>query len=179
MRVLENARLRLELQAAGHAEEMFPLLSDPALYRHEGEPPASLAWLRERYARLESRRSADGRELWLNWIVRLPTGEAAGFVQATVLPDGTAAIAYVLGSSYWGRGLASAAVRLMIDDLVARHGVGALSAVVVRSNAPSLRLLSRLGFTPASPAAQAAADIAPAELLLHRSATSAEPRPPA
>ncbi len=71
-------------QTAAHAEEMFALLSDPALYEHEGEPPASLEWLRERFARLETGRSADGSEQWLNWVMALPGDALAGYVQATV-----------------------------------------------------------------------------------------------
>src|SRR5881392_2854460 len=90
--------IKLEPQTAAHAEEMFELLSDPKIYRYEGKPPSSLESLRERFQRLESRRSPDGREQWLNWVIRLQGGEAAGYVQATVHEDGRAAIAYVLGS---------------------------------------------------------------------------------
>ena len=39
---------------------------------------ASAAALRERFERLESRASADGREQWLNWVVRLDSGAIAG-----------------------------------------------------------------------------------------------------
>jgi hypothetical protein len=44
--------------------------------------------------RLESRRSADGQEQWLNCVIRLPTSELIGYVQATVDANGRAAIAY-------------------------------------------------------------------------------------
>jgi hypothetical protein len=62
MRVLETGALTLEPQTAAHAEEMFRVLSDPAIYEYENDPPASLEWLRARFERLESRRSPDGRE---------------------------------------------------------------------------------------------------------------------
>jgi hypothetical protein len=78
----------LEPQTVAHAEEMFEVLSDPAIYEFENEPPESLEWLRERYRKLETRRSADGTQHWLNWVIRLPTSELAGYVQATVHPDG-------------------------------------------------------------------------------------------
>jgi RimJ/RimL family protein N-acetyltransferase len=141
--------LTLEPQTAAHAEEMFALLSDAALYRYENQPPPSLEWLRERFTKLESRRSPDGRQRWLNWVIRLPGGELAGYVQATVHEDGRAAIAYVLGAKYWGRGLATEAVRAMIGELVRHHGVSNLTAVFKRDNLPSRRLLERLGFSPA------------------------------
>ena len=70
MRPVPTPRLLLEPQLASHAPAMFALLSDPALYRHEDAPPESLAALARRYERLASRRSADGREHWLNWVLR-------------------------------------------------------------------------------------------------------------
>lgn len=170
------ARFRLIPQVAAHADEMFALLDDPALHEHEGEPPESLEWLRERFARLESRRSADGSEEWLNWVVQLPSGELIGYVQATVSASGQADLAYVLGRRHWGRGLASRAVTLMIAELVAHHAVTALSAVLKRSNARSLRLLERLGFTPAPAALERERGIEPDERLMLR---SAGPVPPA
>ena len=146
LRAIDAGLLTLVPQTAAHAEEMFAVLSDPALYRYENEPPESLEWLRARFARLESRRSADGREQWLNWVLRLDA-RLIGYVQATVHPDGQAAIAYVLSSAYWRRGLATQAVAAMIAELVEHYGVRRLSAVLKRDNLPSRRLLERLGFS--------------------------------
>jgi RimJ/RimL family protein N-acetyltransferase len=173
LRAIATPRFVLEAQAAAHAEEMFDVLGDPALYAHEGSPPASASWLRERFARLETRRSPDGRDAWLNWVICLPSSALAGYVQATVHPDGHAAIAYVLASRHWGLGLASEAVQAMIDELVAHHGVRTLSAVLKASNAPSRRLLARLGFElDPQPFG-----IEPDELRMHRAAVLDE-RPP-
>lgn len=162
--------ITLTPQLASHAPALFAILSDPALYEHEGSPPESLDWLRERFTRLESRRSADGSEQWLNWVVQLPSGESIGFLHATVYTDQSAELAYTLGSAYWGRGLASEAVRLMIDELVRAHEVHALCAVLKRSNARSHRLLERMGFTLASPERHAEREIDPDEMLMVRSA---------
>jgi len=63
MRTIETTRLTLEPQTAAHADEMFVVLSDPAVYTYENAPPPSVEWLRARFARLESRRSGDGTEL--------------------------------------------------------------------------------------------------------------------
>ena len=170
MRALEHARLRLEPQVEGHAAEMFAVLSDPAIYEHENAPPCSVAWLADRYRKLESRVSPDGTERWLNWVVRLPTGELAGYVQATVHASGRAAIAYELNSRYWGRGIASAAVERMIAELAAAYGVETLGAVLKQANARSRRLLERLGFAPAPEALRKEAEAGPDELLMVRSA---------
>jgi len=168
MRVIETARLTLEPQRAAHAAEMFAVLSDPAIYEYENEPPPSVEWLHARYARLESRRSADGREHWLNWVIRLPGSGLIGYVQATVQADGHAAIAYELSSAWWGRGLASEAVRAMIAELVRQHRVRGLGAVLKRDNRRSLRLLQGLGFTLASPQEHVQRRVEPGELLMAR-----------
>ena len=120
MRVITTDHLTLEPQTAAHAEEMFAVLSDPAIYEYENEPPQSLEWLRTRFTKLETRLSADGDEQWLNWVIRLPTSELIGYVQATVRREGRAAIAYELSSAYWGRGLARQAVQAMISEQIGR-----------------------------------------------------------
>ena len=170
MTAIVTERLSLEPQVAAHAEEMFRVLADPAIYEHENEPPASVEWLRERYRKLESRRSPDGRERWLNWVLRLSSAELIGYVQATVHEDGRALIAYELASRFWGRGLAQEAVRAMIAELVRSHGVGRLAAVLKASNGRSRRLLERLGFAPASPGLRGELRVEPDELLMVREA---------
>lgn len=166
MRVIKADSLSLEPQTALHAEEMFVVLSDPAIYKYENEPPRSLAWLRERFAKLESRRSADAKEQWLNWVIRLPSSDLAGYVQATVRADGRAAIAYELSSAYWGRGLAYEAVQAMIGELVENYGVRKLTAVLKRENWRSRRLLERLGFSIASAELGASYELEPSEMLM-------------
>ena len=172
MRTLMTECLTLEAQTAEHADEMFALLSDPAIYEYENEPPASLDWLRTRFTKLETRLSADGQEQWLNWVIRLPDGRLAGYVQATIespVDDHHhALIAYVLASDYWGQNLAFAATQLMIAELNGRYQVTYLSAVLKRANGRSQRLLHRLGFTLAAAEACARAQIEPDELLMLR-----------
>ena len=166
MRSIVVDNLVLEPQVAAHAEEMFTVLSDPAIYIYENEPPPSLEWLSTRFAKLESRRSADGSEQWLNWVVRMPDAALAGYVQATIAADGHAAIAYVYSSAYWGRGLASRAVAAMMGELVAHYGVHRFVAVLKRDNFRSSRLLERLGFARGTPEQHAAHAVEPDELLM-------------
>ena len=88
----------------------------------------------------------------------------AGYVQATIYSDARAAIAYVLGSRYWGQGLARRAVRAMIRELAAHHGVRCFSAVLKRNNFRSSELLERLGFALATAARCLEIDTATDEL---------------
>ena len=148
---LEADGLLLEPLVAGHAEAMFELLADAALYRWlDDAPPADLDGLRARYARLESRTSADGRQHWLNWVVRRPGGPPLGYVQATVLEDGSAWVAYLLGSAHQGQGIATRATAAMLAHLATDYGTTRLLANVEAENGPSIRLLQRLGFRPAT-----------------------------
>jgi RimJ/RimL family protein N-acetyltransferase len=174
MRVIKIERLTLEPQTAAHAAEMFVVLSDPAIYAHENQPPPSLEWLRNRFTKLETRLSADGREQWLNWVIRLPTSELIGYVQATIREDGRAAIAYELASAYWSRGLGHQAVGAMISELIERYEVRTLFAMLVSENLRSRRLLERLGLSLASPEQHAVHRVAPGEILMHREVPAAE-----
>ena len=170
MRVIETSRLTLLPQTAAHATEMFAVLSDAAIYEYENEPPPSVEWLCARFTKLETRRSADGNEQWLNWVIRLGTQELIGYVQATIRRESRAAIAYELSSAYWGRGLAREAVETMISELIDRYGVRNFSAVLKRGNLRSIRLLERLGFILASLDEQMTCRVEPGEILMSRDA---------
>lgn len=151
---------------------MFAVLSDPAIYEFENEPPASEEALSRRYAVLERRHSHDGTQTWLNWVIRLPSGELAGYVQATVLGSGSAYVAYELASRYWRQGIASTAVAAMMSELHANHGVGPCVAVLKARNFRSLALLRKLGFQAGSRAQVLESGAKPDELVMVEPATA-------
>lgn len=142
----ETNRLRLEPLREAHAVELFDLYSDPRMYEFiPQDPPASPALLTERFHRLESRQSPDGREHWLNWAVRSKSGNACiGCVQVT-LRDGRAQLAYEIGVRYWRQEYATEACRRIIRALF-DDGVVEVWAELDTRNAASYRLLERLGF---------------------------------
>lgn len=168
MRSIDTGKATLEPQTVLHAADMFVVLSDPAIYEFENAPPSSEEWLRARYARLEARRSPDGAEQWLNWVLRLPSGALAGYVQATVSGDGSALIAYELSSPHWGKGLAYSAVTTMIAELATTYDTRQLWAILKRNNARSLRLLQRLQFATATAAQREALHVEADEILMAR-----------
>ena len=191
MRALQSPRLMLEPQTALHAPAMFELLSDPAIYTYENQPPASLDALTQRFQRLEARQSPDGSEQWLNWVLRQRSdGELIGYVQATVQADGRALVAYELASRHWGQGLGSEAVQAMLDELAGGGPVRPAQqvqqvqqvrevrqvqqvrqalAIFKRPNHRSLALLLRLGFADAAPDDPARGALEPDERLMARS----------
>jgi RimJ/RimL family protein N-acetyltransferase len=147
MSFIESATLRLEPLVAAHADEMFAPMSAAAIYAYiPGQPPVSVAALRQRYQQLERGHSASGRERWLNWIVRLGSGQCAGYVQATIHPASTADFAFVFTPEHWGRGVALEACRAAIPSLAGDFGVRELFATVDPRNLRSIGLLQRLGF---------------------------------
>jgi [ribosomal protein S5]-alanine N-acetyltransferase len=167
MRALSAAGLTLEPQCAAHAPDLFDLLNDPAVYAYlDDSPPQSAAWLCERFARLESRRSADGREHWLNWAIRLDTGVLAGFVQATVCEGGLAWVAFVIGRGFWGRGVAQRAARAVLEEGSRRYAVSHWLATADQCNQRSIRLLTRLGFSPAPLRMRAEHEVAETDVLM-------------
>ncbi len=146
MRMLRGPGVTLEPQMAAHARELFAVLADPDLYVFtDDKQPASEAVLRQRLARLESRRSPDGAQGWLNWVVRNDSGAVIGYVQATLEPNHEAEIAYVLGRAFWRRGHGFAACSTMLAELAANYGVTRVTATLDQANAASLALLRKLG----------------------------------
>jgi RimJ/RimL family protein N-acetyltransferase len=149
MRTISTPAFVLEPLLASHAPEMFRVLSDPAIYEFENAPPQSEAALADRYARLESRKSKDGTQTWLNWVIRLPSGELAGYVQATVLGSGVAHVAYELASRHWRQGIGGGAVAAMLEELRASYAVTLYVAVLKARNHRSAGLLRKIGFRAA------------------------------
>jgi RimJ/RimL family protein N-acetyltransferase len=159
----------LENRTAAHAEELFEVLADPALYEFlDDAPPASVEALRDRLARAETRRSPDGTEHWLNWIVRDVSGQLAGYVQSTVTAELDAHVAYVFARAFQGRGLASGAVRRMLELIAAEHEVRRFIVIAERANRRSVALAQRLGFVEMAPGVAAARRLSPTETLLYR-----------
>jgi len=151
-----------------HAAEMFAVLGDPAIYEFENAPPDSLELLERRFERLETRASSDGAEQWLNWVIRLPTGELAGYVQATVTRAGVAHVAYELASRFWRRGIASAAVEAMLGELALSHGARLFAATLKATNHRSAALLRKLGFDLGPPGGFGPVGHGPDETVMYR-----------
>ena len=143
---LETPRLRLEPLVAAHAKHLFAPLRDERLYRYEAfEPPMSVAELEARYAVLETRRSPDGSEGWLNWVVRLHDGTFVGRVQATVRADHTI-IGYDIFVPYWRNGYGKESCAAMLAFLERDCDLTVFRAYVDIENVASIALLESLGF---------------------------------
>jgi RimJ/RimL family protein N-acetyltransferase len=166
MKVIQARCGTLEPQVEAHAAEMFEVLSDPAIYEFEREPPPSVERLAAGFRRLESRASPDGRQQWLNWVIRLPDQSLAGYVQATILESGVTHVAYELSSRYWRRGIGGACVQAMMEELARSYQVDRFVAVLKAANFRSMGLLLHLGFEPADAAEAAPMPVEADELVM-------------
>ncbi len=128
------------------AEEMAVVLADPTLHDHTGGTPPTADELRARYA-AQLRGPADGGTRWLNRVIRVD-GAAAGYVQATVdRRTATAEVAWVVGVAWQGRGVATAAARLLVAELT-EDGVTRLLAHVHPGHLASQGVARTLGLHP-------------------------------
>lgn len=145
---IRTERLRLEPLRVDHADEMAGVLADPALHAFTGGEPPTPDALRERYAIQVRGRSADGTEVWHNWIIREADAAATvGFVQATVTDGGSSAdVAWVIGVPWQGLGYATEAAAAMVDWLAA-HGVRTVTAHIHPDHEASAGVAARLGLT--------------------------------
>lgn len=170
MQTLHTPRLVLEPRLAAHADALYPILADARQREYHDDDPVSPGALRERFRKGESRRSPDGREQWLNWALLLREGgtNAIGFVQATVQEDYRAWVAYQVATALWGQGLATEAVRAMLEHLASHYSVTQCMATADQRNQRSWRLLERLGFARASAAQLAAMDVQTGDWLYLR-----------
>lgn len=141
-----TAVVRLRPLAAEDAEVMSSVLADPTLYEFTGGEPPSVEELGRRYAIQTRGQSADGTEDWINYVVILDPGQTPiGYVQATVHRNrGSAEIAWVIGREWQGKGYATRAARLLVENLEER-GVHDLTAHIHPDHVASQSVARNLG----------------------------------
>ncbi|WP_214412096.1 GNAT family N-acetyltransferase [Sphaerisporangium fuscum] len=158
--LIRTDRLELLPLLVEHAEEMAEVLCDPALHTFIGGTPATPQALRSRYERLVAG-SPDPAVSWCNWVIRLrDEGCLTGTVQATVghrreTTDGRgeveegdlAEIAWVVGTSWQGRGIAREAARGLVAWLRER-GVRTVVAHIHPDHSASAAVAASAGLTP-------------------------------
>ena len=160
-----------------HADAMFPVLAEPKLYEYlDYPPPPSIEHVRNVYARLQRRLSPEGNQKWLNWVLRLDTGELIGFVQATVVAPDRAWVAYLLSSRHWGCGHARSSTAAMIDHLKGAYGCTEFLATVEAENKRSAALLEALSFRLATASELEAHELTASErLYIHQAQATNAP----
>ena len=147
---LTTARLTLTPLAVSDADTMVDVLGDERIYEFTGGRPLTLDELRARYRRLAAGGSSDGTERWFNWIVRLAEdATAVGAMQATVATDMSKAdVAWEIGTSWQGRGLASEAAVAVVAWIERRYPAAAIQASIHPDHVASNAVATRAGLAP-------------------------------
>jgi len=147
---ISTRRLSLTPLRVEDADEMVGVLGDARLHEFIGGRPATIAGLRDRYARLVAG-PTDPDEVWLNWIVRRRSdAHPIGTVQATVMTRSarsTASVAWVIGSDFQNRGFASEAARALVEWLW-QHRVDEIVACIHPDHRASAVVATRAGLRP-------------------------------
>ena len=147
---LETQRLRLEPVRAEHAELVYDQFTDERLWEFFPElRPKNREELRALYVRWErGNQDPELHEFWENWLVfERSSNQAAGQLQAIVLPDGTAYLAFIFYQRHHGKGFAREAAEAAVAHLQAQHGVVKLRLEFDTQNDHARKLAEALGFT--------------------------------
>ncbi len=145
---LLSERLRIEPLRKEHAPVVLASLQAPEIYTYMPEDPPTKEALQKRYEFLETARSPDGEELWLNWIVFLRDSMTPiGTFQATVPKNAPASFAYIVFPSFWRQGYAREMSVCVVNHLFETHAPPSLYAEIDTRNIGSIRLVESLGLT--------------------------------
>lgn len=144
---IPTRRLDLLPLTVAHAAEMATVLSDPALHTFIGGTPATPQALRDRYQRLTAG-SPDPAVTWLNWVIRLRADHRlVGTTQATITDGPTAEIAWVVGTPWQHRGIATEAAQSLVTWLQ-KHSVPTVIAHIHPDHHASAAVATAAGLTP-------------------------------
>lgn len=138
MTVLTSTRLILRRARITDVDDMHRVLSDPSALDYWSSGPHT---------------SRDETVAWIEGMIASPAGESDDFVieyQGLVigklgawrLPE----IGYIIAPAYWGKGLASEALRVFLPHVFARPELDRITADVDPRNLRSLAMLERHGF---------------------------------
>jgi [ribosomal protein S5]-alanine N-acetyltransferase len=140
--ILESARVRLRAIEPDDAEALHPAYADPVTMKWWSSPPHTS--LEQTRAYLTIRQNAADLRSWA--IVLRDGNQVIGTVTAIHKRAGVSEIGYLLDRRHGRQGLASEAVRLLLDQLFDAEAHRRVFADVDPDNAASRRLLERLGF---------------------------------
>jgi RimJ/RimL family protein N-acetyltransferase len=146
---IRTSRLILLPLRPEHSEEMAGVLADPALHAFIGGAPLSPPEVRARYERLAAG-SPDPAVSWCNWVIQVrDPGRLAGTVQATIAgaSELTAEVAWVVGTPWQGRGIATEAAQALVAWL-GRRQVRAVIAHIHPGHVPSAAVAAAAGLRP-------------------------------
>jgi [ribosomal protein S5]-alanine N-acetyltransferase len=145
--ILRGVRVELRALEDHDAPALLSILGDPEVVRYWSSPQLlDLAGAKELLG--EIRRKVDARRL-LQWgVAARDTGEVIGTcgLSNVLLAHRRAEVGFVIRRDLWGQGLATEALRLLLELCFQTLGLHRIEADVDPNNERSLRVLERHGF---------------------------------
>lgn len=149
MKTLRTERLRLTPVSVQNAGTLWAVLQQPDLRSYQELPTVGAAAFTDMVSKRPKvlRPGTSGRFEWLVYLhrVRKPVGWVSLRIAERDLATGE--IGYSIVRDFRGRGIAREAVCALLDEAFTQAGLARVSAYCVPENAPSRRLLARLGFS--------------------------------
>ena len=148
MRTMRTPRLRLTPVTVQNALALWTILQSPDLRQFQDLPNVGTAAFNAMVAKRPKRLVAQayGRFEWLIYMQRMR--RAVGWVSLRISDRDvrTGEIGYSVVREFRGKGIATEAVRALIDEAFAQGKVERISAYCVPANASSRQVLSHLDF---------------------------------
>ncbi len=144
---LEAQRIALRMLRPGDADEVYAVFSDPHVMRYWSSPPMTEPEQAAGY--IEQIHAWFDRRGGMQWgIVERDNDRVIGTVTLCAFSreHRRCDIGYALASAHWHRGLAGEALGLALDFAFDTLGFGRIEADIDPRNAPSIRLVERMGF---------------------------------
>lgn len=150
--VLEGDRIRLREHRPGDLDDYAVLWSDETVVRNIGGRPLGRSDCWNRILRFHGMWALLGLGFWIieDRQSGLLAGEAGIMdLRRDIEPslDGSYEAGWALMPAFHGQGLASEAMRLVLDWADRHHPSTPLSCIIAEENQPSLRLAAKLDFT--------------------------------
>jgi RimJ/RimL family protein N-acetyltransferase len=171
MRLIRTDRLRLVPVTIDNAAALWEILQQPDLRAYQDLPSVGAAMfgemVRKRPRSLHP--GAIGRFEWLVYAIRVR--KPIGWVSLRIAERDMSAgeVGYSLVRDFRGRGFATEALRLLIDEVFERAELSRLNAYCVPENVASRRVLDNTGFTYDGILPHGATvSGAPVDVLMHR-----------
>lgn len=149
MRTIRTERLRLTPVTVQNAGTLWNVLQQPDLRSYQELPNVGAAAFTDMVSKRPKvlRPGASGRFEWLIYVsrVRKPVGWVSLRVAERDMETGE--IGYSIVRDFRGRGIATEAVRALLDEAFTQGGLVRINAYCLPENMPSRRLLERLTFS--------------------------------
>ncbi|GAA4900334.1 ribosomal-protein-alanine N-acetyltransferase [Stackebrandtia albiflava] len=139
--------IQLEVLRADHSAPLYEFESRNREYFARTVPDRGDAFFAE-FDRMFADRLAEQETGTIRMHVVVEDGEIVGRVNLVDVADGTAELGYRIGESASGRGVATAAVKKVVEVAATELGLSELRAETTVDNPASQAVLKRAGFTP-------------------------------